>query len=168
MHKFIGIAAFVLISLTASASAEEKCGQAAFAAVVNEASAQLTAMNDENRKTFHAKLQTLKARENWADADYVSNAKTFVQDDRIAAFDANGKALLAKVENLGQPEQVAVTASIATPLGALDREAARRCAMLADLRALMTQVVDNTHAKWQYMHTKLDTAAEAIRQVKAQ
>lgn len=169
MQKFFGIAAYVLMSLTATAGAEEKCGQTAFAAVVNEASAQLTAMNDENRKTFHAKLQTLRGRENWGDADYVARATPFVQDERIAAFDANGKALLSKVELIGQPGQVTVTASIATPLGMMmDRETARRCAMLADLRALMTQVVDNTRAKWHYMHSKLDTASETLRQAKAQ
>lgn len=168
MQKLIGIAAFAFVALTAPAQAEEKCGQAAFAAVVNEASAKLTAMNDENRKSFQGKLQSLKLRGNWSDADYVAKATPFVQDERIAAFDANGKALLAKVELLGQPGQVVVTASVATPLGMLDRETARRCAMLEDLQALMAQVVDNTGAKWQYMHDKIDAASESIRQAKAQ
>jgi hypothetical protein len=168
MRKLFGIAAFALMSLTASAQADEKCGQTAFAAVVNEVSAQLTAMNDENRKSFHAKLQSVRARENWTDADYVVKATPFVQDEQITAFDATGKALLSKVELLGQPGQVVVTASVTTPLGKFDREVAQRCAMLEDLRALMTKVVENTRAKWQYMHTKIDAAGDTIRQATAQ
>jgi hypothetical protein len=168
MRKLFGIAAFTFMSLTASVGAQETCGQAAFAAVVNEASAQLTAMNEENRKSFQAKLQVLKVRENWADADYVAKATPFVQDEQIAVFDTNGKALLAKVELLGQPGQVVVTASVATPLGKFDRETAVRCSMLEDLRGLMAQVVENTRAKWQYMHGKIDGTGDSVRQAKAQ
>lgn len=168
MQKFIGTVAIVLVSLTASAKAEDKCGQAAFAAVVSEAGAQLTALNDENKKSFHGKLQTLKVREAWTDADYVAKATPFVKDERIAAFDLTSNEILGRVQQLGQPGPGTVTASVAAPISTADTDTARRCAMLEELRGLMAQVVVNTRAKWGYMHGKLDAASDSLRQAKAQ
>ncbi len=161
MRRFLGTAVILLFPLTALADEQGKCGQPAFAAVVADASAKLTAMNGENKKAFQEKLRVLRAREGWADADYLAKASPFVKDERIAAFDEGNKALLAKVEGLGAAPLTAGAAVLPS------RADARRCALLGELRALMARVVENTRAKWGYMLGKVDAAMEASRQAKA-
>jgi hypothetical protein len=160
MRWFAGAAVAVLFPMVAyAAEIPVKCDQAAFATVVSEASAQLTALNDASKKSFHGKLQALKSREGWSDADFVAKATPFVKDENIAAFDDANKALLAKVPQLGGPSTV--TASIAAFPGA-DNQDAKHCAMLGELRGLMTQVIENTRAKWAYMLGKIDTAGVSV------
>jgi hypothetical protein len=167
MRWFAGAAVAVLFPVVAhAAEMPAKCDQAAFAAVVGEAGAQLTAINGAAKKSFQDKLQALKTRENWSDADFVANATPFVKDEKIVAFDEGNKALLAKVPQLGGGEPV--LASTAALPGADDRNA-KRCAMLGELRGLMTQVIENTRAKWAYLLGKIETAAlvDASRQAQA-
>jgi hypothetical protein len=119
------------------------CDKAAFETVVATASATLTQINDQNKRAFLEKLQLLKAREGWVEADYVAKATPFVKDERIAAFDAKNQALLDQVSRLGGEEPP-------------DEE--RRCAMLRQLKAIMTEVVVITGEKWTYMLGKVDAA----------
>ena len=160
MRRFLCTAAVLLFPLTAMAGAQGGCDQAAFAAVVAEAGAALSAMNGENKKSFQDRLQLLRSRENWSDADYLAKATPFVKDGSIAAFDDGNKTLLAKVQALGAAPVAAGIAPLPSPDG-------RHCAMLDELRGLMAQVVENTRAKWGYMLGKVDAAMEASRQAKA-
>ena len=138
------------------------CEQAAFAAVVSEASATLSAMNDENKRTFQARLASLKAREGWADADYAAKATPYVKDAATTALDDGNKQLLAKVPQLGSGQVVEVAGLAGGP-----DLTARRCAMLEELRGLMGKVVENTQAKWAHMLGKLDAALAASASVQA-
>ena len=104
-------------------------------------------MNDQKRRGFMEKLQALKAQEKWSDADYAVNAKTYVQDEKIAAFDAKGKALLEKVQALGGGDSLTDD---------------KRCAMLGDLKGLLADVVKNTREKWDYMFAKLSGALKPV------
>lgn len=159
MRWFAGAAVAILFPMVAhAAEIPAKCDQAAFAAVVSEAGAQLTAMNDANKTRFQNRLQSLKSRENWSDADFVVKATPFVKDERIAAFDEGSKALLAKVPQLGGATPVLASAGA---LPGVDNQEAKRCAMLGELRGLMTQVIDNTRAKWAYMLGKVEAASVA-------
>jgi hypothetical protein len=135
------------------AQTPSSCEQAAFTATVSEASAKLSAMNEENKRIFQGKLLALKAREGWTDGEYAAKATPFVKDETIAAFDNGNNVLLAKVPQLGGGAEFAMAGITDLP--------ARRCAMLEDLRALMAELVTNTQAKWAHMLGKLEIALEA-------
>jgi hypothetical protein len=156
MRFQLGMAMLVL--LTRSVCAEPACEQAAFAAVVSEAGGALAALNESNKKTFQAKLAALRSRERWTDGEYAAKAATYVKDTTIAALDDRNKLLLEQVPQLGSSQS-------ADPAGGSNL--ARRCAMVEELRALMAKVIDNTRAKWAYMHGKLDAVLDGTRQAKA-
>ena len=158
--RFILGAAVLFFTSQVSFAQTPACEQAAFATAVSEAGAALSAMNEENKKTFQGKLIALKAREGWTDADYPAKATPFVKDETIAALDEGNKALLAKVPQLGGGADFALA-------GAGGGLPDKRCAMLGELRELMARVVENTRTKWAHMLAKLDTALEAARQVNA-
>jgi hypothetical protein len=143
----------------------EDCGREAFASVVEHASAELSAMNEANKKRFHEKLQTLKSRAGWSDADFVTQATPFIRDERISAFDTQNKLLLAKVPELGNAERT--VASLANTSPAIGTSADGRCGMMNELRGLMAAVVENSRAKWTYMFGKVDAALEKSGEAKA-
>jgi hypothetical protein len=157
MRVQLGAAIIFLLPQTgfAQGQAQGACEQAAFAAVVSDASGMLAAMNEDNKKAFQARLAALKAREGWADGDYAARATPFVKDSTTAALDENNKALLEKVPLLGGAGEAAP-----------EQLAARRCAMLDELRGLMGKVVENTKAKWAHMLGKLDAVLTAPREAK--
>jgi hypothetical protein len=160
MHLRLGAAALLLIPLTAFSAAAAECGRDAFSAVVSQASADLAAMNISQKANLQEKLQLLKARQGWAEADFIAKATTFVQDARIAEFDQGSTSLLARVPQLGAP----TLAGAASPTAMGDD---RNCAMLQELRSLIGQVVENTRNKWAYMLGKIDAALEQGRQAEA-
>ncbi|MGF1621750.1 MAG: hypothetical protein ACFCUR_14180 [Rhodomicrobiaceae bacterium] len=152
-----------LIMVTAAHA--DNCGREALAAVVSEASAELTAMTEANTRRFQDKLQQLKASQGWSDADYVSKATPFVKDEAIAGFDARHGELLEQVPNLSAPGR-----SVASLAGAAPAYAASThdgCPMAEKLRGLMNDVVDNSRAKWAYMLGKVDQALEKTDRVAA-
>jgi hypothetical protein len=139
----LGVFCTIYTTLSSEAQEATPCGHAAFAAVVGETGGTLTSLNEQNRRSFMEKLQALKAQEAWDDANYAVKAKTYVQDEKIAAFDASGKALLEKVKALGGGDS-------------LTEE--QRCVMLEQLKGLLAEVVTNTREKWSYMFDKLNGA----------
>jgi hypothetical protein len=147
-------ALIVLFSAHASVQAQD-CGRDALAGIVSEASAQLTTINDAGKMRFQEKLQALKAKSGWSDAEFIAHATPFIKDDRIAAFDAENKALLARVPEIGAGTSVASLASV-TP--DLNDGRSGRCRMAGELRQLMSAVVENSRAKWSYMQGRLDAA----------
>lgn len=147
--------------MIATGAAAAECDRQAFAAVVSQAGGELAAMNEAQKKIFQEKLLLLRTRQGWSDTDYVAKATPFVQDSRIAAFDESNKALLGKIPQLGAgaaPEPA--LAGAAASSGGPD---AQHCAMLVELRALMSTMVENTRAKWGYMLGKVDGALDATR-----
>lgn len=160
MHLRRSAAALLFIISAASTAESADCGREAFSAVVSQASAELNGMNEAQKLAFQQKLQMLKTRQGWTDADFVARATPFVKDDKIAAFDEGNKAMLARVPQLGG-NAPALAGAASLPGGA-----DRHCAMLDELRGLMSQLVENTRAKWSYMLAKVDSALEAARQAK--
>jgi altronate dehydratase len=153
MRLQLGAAVFLLLPQMSFA---QGCEQADFASTVGGASAVLSAMNDENKKALQARLVALKAREGWSDDEYAARATPFVKDPTTAALDDGNKALLEKVPQLGGAAQAAASQAA--------DDAAKRCAMLHELRGLMARVVENTRVKWSHMLGKLDAALDVSRQ----
>jgi hypothetical protein len=148
------VALTVTFSVHTSGQAQD-CSREALAGIVNEASAQLTTINDTAKTRFQEKLQALKAKSGWSDAEFVAHATPFIKDDRIATFDAENKALLARVPEIGAGTSVASLAGV-TP--DLNDGRSGRCRMADELRQLMSAVVENSRAKWAYMQDRLDAA----------
>lgn len=134
------VVAYIVCPVT---SAQASCDQAGFSVAVSEANAVLTGMNQRNKKALHEKLQTLKARSGWGDADYIAKAATLVKDERTIEMDGRNKTLLDEVSKLGAGE---------TP----GDEA--RCAILERLKGLLSEVVQNTDKKWRHIHQKADAS----------
>lgn len=153
-----GAAVLVFFPMVANAGSAAKCDRAAFTAVVSEASAQLSAINAANKKSFDMKLRALKERQKWADGDFVAKATPFVKNEKIAAFDAANKALVAKVPQLGKGASSSVNLASLAGGGA---QTDKNCQMLSELRGLMAKVVENTRAKWAYMLGKIDAASNS-------
>lgn len=152
MRLLVSAIALLLVLATALSASAADCGREAFAGVVAQASAELAALNTAQKAGWHEKLQLLKARQGWTDADFVAKATPFVQDAKITEFDQGNKSLLARVPQLGAP------AAFAGAVASLPDAGDRNCAMLQELRALMAEVIENTRAKWGYMLSKVDLA----------
>jgi hypothetical protein len=161
MRLLAGATALILCLAAAFSARAADCDREAFAAVVGEVSAELAALNTAQKTALHEKLQLLKARHGWADADFVAKATPFVQDAKIAEFDQGIKTLLARVPQLGAP---ATLAAVAPSLPASET---RNCTTLQELRALLVQLVDATRAKWGYMLAKADGALQEAPQATA-
>jgi hypothetical protein len=161
MRVLAGAAALMLFWAAAPGARAADCDREAFAAVVGQVSAELAALNAAQKAALQDKLQQLKARQGWADAEFVAKATPFVQDAKIAEFDQGIKTLLARVPQLGAP---AALAAVAPSLPTSDT---RNCTTLQELRALLRQLVENTRAKWGYMLAKADGALEDAHQATA-
>lgn len=123
----------------------ESCDKAAFENVIATVSGTISALNAEKKAQFQDKLQALKVKAGWSDADYVAKATPFVKDERTAELDAANQALLAKVQTLGGGDTAA--------------SEEKRCAMLSELRGMMDEIVANTRAKWEHMIAKVTQAS---------
>lgn len=161
MRFRLGAAMLFMTFQPSYAQPSATCEQAAFAAVVSDASGVLAAMNEENKKAFQTRLASLKTREGWADAEYAAKASPFAKDQTTTALDEGNKTLLDKVPQLGAGANLETAGAAGGP-----DLSAKRCAMLEELRGLMAKVVENTKAKWAHMLGKLDAALEAPRQAK--
>lgn len=144
------------LPFASGAAFAENCDQAAFSAVVDEARTQLQALNTKNKTEFHQKLDALREKRGWSKDDFVKNARPLVQDSEISSYDARHEALLARVSQIGQADQP--VASLASIAPAAEPAPDKRCVMLDELRSLMGRVIENTRAKWAYMHDKTDAA----------
>lgn len=121
------------------------CSKDDFAAVVDEASAVLRKLNDDNTPRFQAGLRQLKEKKGWSDADFIANARPFVQDDTIQTYDEGAAQLLVQINTLGD------TSGAAVP----------DCAVLTKLKESMSRLVVGMEGKWTYMFKKLQDALAA-------
>ncbi len=141
---FVGLATLgALTFAVCSVANAQACDQPAFASAVSEANAVLTGMNERNRKELHEKLESLKLRSGWSNADFMTKAATLVKDDQTAEMDDRNRTILGDVSKLGAGETLN------------DRS---RCAMLDRLKALLSEVVQNTDQKWRHIHQKADAS----------
>lgn len=134
------IAALLALSGTAWAQ-QEACTKADFEAVVEGAAGGLRDLNSKNRPAFQEKLRQLKDKRSWSHDQFLKEAAPFVRDDKISEFDQKTEELLSTISSLGQEGAQAKTPD---------------CALLHELRARMTVLVDVQTQKWAYMFGKID------------
>ncbi|MEQ1716066.1 MAG: hypothetical protein ABL907_08805 [Hyphomicrobium sp.] len=135
-------AALCLFSVATHAG-DKPCGKADFEAVVEEASGSLRDLNSENKPTFQDKLRELKDKRGWTHDQFMREAAPFVRDDKIAEFDHRTEELLGAIAAMGQEGAAAKTPD---------------CALLLELRARMTLLVETQTSKWAYMFEKIEGA----------
>lgn len=117
------------------------CAKAEFESAVDQAAMSLRDLNNRNRPEFQSRLRALKEKRGWSDDEFLKEAAPFVQDDRIEVFDEESNKLLASISTMGTEG-----ASATVP----------DCAMLAELRRLMSVLIETQASKWTYMFEKLD------------
>lgn len=142
-----GLAAIVLSALCVlpEPGLAESCRKEEFAAVVDEASAVLRKLNDDNTPSFQAGLRKLKEKMGWTDAEFIDKARPFVQDETILGYDEAAAQLLVEINTFGD------TSGATAP----------DCGVLAKLKQSMTRLVEVMEAKWTYMFKKLHDALAA-------
>ena len=116
------------------------CTKDDFANAVDRAGALLRKLNAESLPQLRAKMRKLKEARGWPDATFEEQAYAALQDERIAAFDAQANDLLAKLDQLGT----------GVPDGEPD------CARLEELTATSLELQATVKAKTAYTLAKLD------------
>lgn len=139
----LGLAALLAAAPHAAVAQTSGCDREDFVAVVEEAAAALRDLNHEQRPRFQERLRELKDKKGWSHDQFMAAAVPFVQDEKIAAYDARSADLLDRINKLGE------TGGTAPKLD---------CALLIDLRGYMKALVDIQKEKWTYMFGKLDGA----------
>ena len=128
-----------LVSLETAAAAAT-CAREDFAKAVNGAGAALRQLNTENAPRLQAKMRQLKTKMGWPDAGYEEKAFQILQDERIAALDAEANDRLARIDTLGT----------------ISPSAEPDCGKLQELSAASLELQATVKAKTNYMLSKLD------------
>jgi hypothetical protein len=124
-----------------AAASPATCTKTEFESAVDHAAESLRDLNNKNRPEFQSKLRKLKEKRGWNDNQFLKEAAPFVKDDQITVFDDKSNELLASISSMGQE-------------GANAKEP--DCAVLTELRNLMTVLIETQGSKWGYMFKKLD------------
>ncbi len=117
------------------------CGKPEFESVVESAAASLRDLNSRNAPGFQDKLRLLRERQKWSADDFMAKAATYVQDERIAAYDQRANDLLTQVNTMGEAGAASTSPD---------------CKLLGDLRATMKALIDTQIEKWAYMFAKIE------------
>lgn len=118
-----------------------ECTRDDFFATVDTAGAELRKLSSQNKPTFQAKLLALKQKRGWDHSTFLKHAAPLVQDEKIAAFDANARQLLARLTRMGEEG---------------GEQAKPDCNLLEELRRIMRELVAVQNAKWAYMFDRID------------
>jgi hypothetical protein len=129
------------------------CTREDFAKAVNGAGAALRKLNAENGPRLQAKMLQLKTKKGWPDIGYEGKAFQALQDERLAALDAEANERLARIDALGTIEPAAEP----------------DCARLDDLAATSLELQTTVKTKTSYMLMRLDQmlGVEPLQQPKA-
>lgn len=122
-------------------AAEIACTREDFSAVVEEAGDLLRKMTMDNTPRFQGQLRVLKERRGWSDEDLIEEARPFVQNERIAAYDEIANGFLANINRLGS-----AGGGTSPP----------DCRLLIELRGHLFGLVVTMRAKWAFMFTRLE------------
>ncbi len=133
-------AALLLLAAPNIAQSQE-CAKSDFERVVEDAAGGLRELNTKNKPAFQDKLRQLKDKRAWTHDQFLKEAAPYVRDDKINEYDQKTDELLTAISTMGQEG-----ASAKTP----------DCALLLELRARMTILVETQTAKWAYMFEKID------------
>jgi hypothetical protein len=134
------VALLWLVLLLAGPGKTTACTGDDFAQAVNGAGAALRKLNADNTPRLQAKMRQLKAKMRWAEAGFEDRAYQTLYDERIAAFDTDANALLAKVD----------------ALGTVDPAAPPDCGKLKELSAASAELQSTVKARTDYLLAKLD------------
>lgn len=140
-EKRVSVALLALVMWPAALSAQPACQKAEFEAVVDDAAAALRDLNAKNKPAFQDKLRLLKEKRAWSHDEFLAAAAPFVRDEEIGKYDRRSEELLGTISSMGQEGSAAP---------------APDCALLLELRAHMTVLVETQTAKWTYMSSKID------------
>ena len=140
MRWLVILAGLVLVQLAQSPARAADCTREDFAVAVDRAGAALRKLNSDNLPRLRAKMRQLKEARGWPDAGFEEKAYEALQDERMAALDAQANDLLAKLDALGTVEAAAE----------LD------CAKLQELTAASLELQATVKAKATYTLAKLD------------
>lgn len=127
-----------LVSLEGASA--QTCTREDFAKAVNGAGVALRQLNAENTPRLQAKMRQLKTKMNWPEAGFEEKAYQVLQDERIAALDAEANDRLARID----------------ALGTIGPSAEPDCAKLPELSAASLELQATVKAKTNYMFSKLD------------
>lgn len=135
------IATFLLlVALSATPGDAVECTAEDFARAVNEAGAALRKLSAENAPRLQAKMGQLKTKMKWPDTGYEERAYQALQDERVASFDTDANALLARID----------------ALGTLDPGGVPECGRLQELQAASLELQATVKTKTAYLVSKLD------------
>ena len=140
MRWLVILAGLVLAQLAHSPASAASCTREDFALAVDRAGAALRKLNADNLPRLRAKMSELKVARGWPDAGFEEKAYEVLQDERMAALDAQANDLLAKLDALGTVE----------PSSEPD------CAKLQELTASSLELQATVKAKAAYTLAKLD------------
>src|SRR6266568_853509 len=104
MRWLVIFALVVLAQLAGSPAMAASCSKEDFALAVDRAGAALRKLNTDNLPQLRAKMRQLKEARGWPDAGFEEKAYEALQDERMAALDAQANDLLAKLDGLGTVE----------------------------------------------------------------
>jgi hypothetical protein len=116
------------------------CTREDFAKAVNGAAAALRKLNAENAPRLQERMRQLQKKMGWPETGYEERAFQTVQDERIAALDAEANERLARIDTLG-------TVSSST---------APDCTQLQELEAASLELQATVKAKANYTLARLD------------
>lgn len=137
-------AVLIGVTLAAAPSALAQSGSCTrddFFAVVDTAGAELRKLNAKNKPQFQTRLNALRKKRGWNQETFLREATPLVRDPAIAAYDAKANALLARLTQMGQ---------------AGGETTKPDCAALAQLQAIMRELVAVQGDKWRYMFSRVD------------
>jgi hypothetical protein len=140
MRWLVILAVLALAQLVQSPARAASCTREDFALAIDRAGAALRKLNADNLPRLRAKMRQLKEAKGWPDAGFEEKAYEALQDERMAALDAQANDLLAKLDALGTVE----------PAGEPD------CAKLQELTASSLELQATVKAKAAYTLAKLD------------
>ena len=140
MRRLVIPAGLILALLAHCPASAASCTREDFAVAVDRAGAALRKLNADNQPRLRAKMSELKVARGWPDAGFEEKAYELLQDERMAALDAQANDLLAKLDALGTPD----------PSGEPD------CAKLQELTASSLELQATVKAKAAYTLAKLD------------
>jgi hypothetical protein len=126
-------------------AARAGCSEAEFGEVIDAAGASLRDINAANAPTFDAKLETLRAKRGWSEAELPAQVRPLIQDQRILKADERVNELFGRINALGDE------ASDETP----------DCAKLDKLRLDAELLKETIEQKWALMFENLDNALKA-------
>lgn len=138
----LGLAGVVsaLVLAAAPAHGQSACQRSDFETVVDEAAAALRDLTTRNSPTFQDLLRQLKQKRGWNQETFLTQAAPFVRDEQIIGYDQKSERLLAELSRLGET-------------GA--SQSAPDCAMLAQVKSTMKNLIEMQQAKWAYMFDRV-------------